>query len=72
MGAHLPLKSISDKTRVGRGQKGASRRPPVVWRRSAGGPRLNFSHPSLHGILSQQTVCTPSPFCYGTNFSRRL
>lgn len=27
MGAHLPLKSISDKTRVGRGQKGASRRP---------------------------------------------
>lgn len=50
MGAHLPLKSISDKTRVGRGQKGASRRPQ--W--AGDGPRVG------HGLILAFHPCRPS------------
>lgn len=54
MGAHLPLKSISGKTRVGRGQKGASRRPQ--W--AGDGPRVGHGlilafHPCRAALVSR-------------------
>lgn len=57
MGAHLPSEVYLGQDTRRPGPERSIETVAVVWRRSAGGPRLNFSHPSLHVALSQH-MCT--------------
>lgn len=70
MGAHFPSEVYLGQDTRRPGPERSIETAVVVWRRSAGGPRLNFSRPSLQGALSQHTqVCTPSSFCHRVVFT---